>query len=937
MKKILSIILSLILTFSLFGGTFSVSAASSSFETDFSSFTSTECFKKIYDSEGKEVVGKFAFSKTADGLRYKREANEIFYNPSGGDRTTLGGHKAFPVSKTGKGSNAIYEVTANTCYKIELTYNCTVLSQGATIVLTAAFSQGGNADVATNGKSANIKTTVEIGSNKYATIDKTGSATIVGYFTTGELAKEGSSVYNRLYVLLGSTDRSDVDITLTYLKVTPMSKIIVHDVNSGVDTYYYGASGETFSLTDETTAENYIYNSKSLYSKRSTTLYYDEQLKNVVNDAAFANENVTYYVANENVTVENQMAFCGFDTYTLRTHQGNVGFKTMEDAISENAQISNEAAYTGEKSLKVNVAAKSESVVYIGSGYEMSAGATYRLSLHYRAVEKNDNSSVTFCFTSGNGKNSVLYDENLSNNILYVSADQINGSTQWKTATLYYTPAMDCNKADLAPVLCIETDGAAGIFVDSLIISKAVSAEGTSILKEEADGQALRFYFSYDVNNEKLVTDIQKSEIAKRGILYGAEEKIKDNALLTLEESDKNPNVYKKELTLFSSCWDFDNDSGKTTFSAYLKDISKKYYGKKLSVRGYVVLTDGSVFYSEIISESVDSVMEKNNSKDMYYKLSKSSSGDYKNIMIYIPTSDISGKYYIAYNLQYTLSAQPDDMTVANKANTGYNQETYRIMAADLVEKTGDTFTKKVENILHAGELELAIRENRSGVNDFIGGYHGDEIMNYAKLYVDGEQIVINGEEKGITPCRNITFETDTVMYRCASGTKENPKGTAVCNHYLFYEINSKTGFSITQKVEWLVNDFKNDVPMVCMFTVGRYSGTQKITDTIEYYKWDGSYIDTMDATNYGRTDETSLYSSYNGPAYAVAYSKNSGFKATVGYKNVRGLTDTFQNYVWVRPYGDNKIYFKANANRTNQIGEVWEWVNYFNFDYVEK
>jgi hypothetical protein len=276
-------------------------------------------------------------------------------------------------------------------------------------------------------------------------------------------------------------------------------------------------------------------------------------------------------------------------------------------------------------------------------------------------------------------------------------------------------------------------------------------------------------------------------------------------------------------------------------------------------------------------------------------------------------------------------------MTVANKANTGYNQETYRIMGADLVEKTGDTFTKKVEDILHAGELELAIRENRSGVNDFIGGYHGDEIMNYAKLYVDGEQIVINGEEKGITPCRNITFETDTVMYRCASGTKENPKGTAVCNHYLFYEINSKTGFSITQKVEWLVNDFKNNIPMVCMFTVGRYSGTQKITDTIEYYKWDGSYIDTMDATNYGRTDETNLYSSYNGPAYAVAYSKNSGFKATVGYKNVRGLTDTFQNYVWVRPYGDNKIYFKANANRTNQIGEVWEWVNYFNFDYVEK
>ncbi len=254
-------------------------------------------------------------------------------------------------------------------------------------------------------------------------------------------------------------------------------------------------------------------------------------------------------------------------------------------------------------------------------------------------------------------------------------------------------------------------------------------------------------------------------------------------------------------------------------------------------------------------------------------------------------------------------------------------------MGAELVEKSGDSFIIKMNHLLHAGELELAIKE--TGKSDFIGGYHGDEIMKYARFYVDGKEISLKSQAEGIVQCNNITFETDTTMYRCASGTAENKHGTAVCEHYLYYTINSKDGIVVDQKVNWLVNDFKQNVPMVCMFTVGRYSGNTKITDTIEYYKWDGSYVDTVDATGYGIGEEGFGYSSYNGPAYAVAYSKESGYRAFVGYKNIKGLAETFQNYVWIRPYNDNKVYFKANANTTSYVGEVWEWTNYFNFDYV--
>ncbi len=934
MKKILSIILALILTLSLFGGVISANAASTSFETDFSSFTSTECFKKIYDSDGKEIVGKFAFNITEDGLRYKREANEVFYNPSGGDRTTLGGHKAFPVSKTGKAGNTIYEVTAHTCYKIELTYNCTVLSQGATIVLTAAFSQGGNADVATNGKAANIKTTEKIGSNKNATIDKTGSATIVGYFTTGELAKDGSSVYNRLYVLLGSTDKSDVDITLTYLKVTPMSKIIVHDVNSGVDTYYYGASGEKFALQEEAVDEKYLISSKVILSKKASTLYKEETLETVVGNPVFLDgQDVTYYVANENVTLENQEVFCGFDDYVLRKdikNQTNIGFKTLSQAIPENAQISNQTAYTGEKSLKIVTENADESVIYIGNGYELSNGATYRLTLRYRAENTENAGAVTFAFTSGNDAFTIQKGENLTQNTLSISKEQLNDGTIWKSAELYYTPNVTAENKEiyLAPVLSVESTDAVILYVDTLIISKVVSSGGTSILKNENDTQALRFYFNYDLKDENIVTDTKSKKIEKRGVLYASAENISDQSQLNLE----NDSVFKTEITDLSSCWDYDQLSGKTTFSAYLKDIKEKYFDKNLIIRGYVVLSDGTVYYSEVLNESVNSVKEKLNAKDMYYEIVDVGE-EYKDIYVYIPTSDISGKYYIRYNFCYTNSEQ--DLVAANKANSGNNQETYRIKGAYLTEKTGDTFTVKMQGVLHEGELELAIKER--GAVDFIGGYHGDEIMKYAKLYVDGEQITINGQTKGLTPCKEITFETDTTMYRCASGTAENLKGTAVCEHYLNYKINSKNGIIIDQKVTWLVDNFKNDVPMVCMFTIGRYTNGIKITDTVEYYKWDGSYIDTVDATGYGPGAEGTVRSSYHGPAYAVAYSKESGFKAKVGYKITSGLTDTFENKVWIRSYNDNKVYYMTNGGKTSQIGEVWEWTNYFNFDYVEK
>ncbi len=953
MKKFLSIILSAVIIISMLLSAVTVNAATpASFETDFSAYTGTSTFKAAYDSSGKQI--DFTFSKTADGLRYFRKSDEVLYNPTGGDRTHLAGYRVFGVSKTGS-NTSLFEVSANTCYMVELSYNCVTLGEGADITLKTAYNHhGGYAD----GTNDYINMKTEPNGTTDVVINSTGSKKITAYFTTSEII----SNRNRLFMYIDTTLNKgfDLDITFTYLKITPLPSITVVDVNSGNETLYYGVAGTAFSLEYTPAQEIQLANSKGEYVRPAVDLFADSELKNAATSVTFPESgNAVYYIENENVTIENQVAFCGFDSYNLRNKLANTenqtaGFGTLATALANSGTITEEDAYTGSKSLKIvsnGSTADNDVCYYIGNGYEMTEGVTYRLTFRYRAANSNNAGGVTFMFNSANSFSDIPSVDNVSENSLKISADSLNANTVWKRVTLYYTA--DLNPRDnlseytaederllLAPVLrVIPEDGkAASIYVDTCVISKVVESVGTSVLvdesAEQAGAQAIRFFFTYNLNDEKIVTDSASSPVAKRGIIYAASKDLSSPSLLNLENAAENDKIFALEKTDLSSCWSYNEEDGKTVFSFYLKDIPERNLNCRLSARAYVQLEDGTVFYSSVLNESANTVKEKVERKDMYYEF-VDVGNEYKDFNIYIPTTETSGLYYTKFQFKYTKQAQAANIADAQKANTAYNQETYRIQGASLVKKAKDnvTFTE-VYKLLQSGEIEFAVKE--SGTTDFIGGYHGDEIMNWSKLVIDGKEIDLKGEALGISTCNSIVFETDTVMYRCASGTAENTKGTAVANHYLKYVIDSKNGIVLTQNLEWLVGGLKLESPMVCMYTVNRYSNNKIVTDTIDYYKWDGSYIDTVDASIYGPNVEGgNKYSSYAGPAYACAYSKKSGITAYVGYENVEGLKDKFNNYVWIRPYGDNKVYYQANAGSTTVAGEKWEWIDYFYFDYA--
>lgn len=272
-------------------------------------------------------------------------------------------------------------------------------------------------------------------------------------------------------------------------------------------------------------------------------------------------------------------------------------------------------------------------------------------------------------------------------------------------------------------------------------------------------------------------------------------------------------------------------------------------------------------------------------------------------------------------------------MEFCGGCDNGANQKTYRIIGADLVKKTGSNF-EKIQQLLQNGEIEFAFSED--GAGDFVGGFHGDEIMGFAELTADGKTVDLS-KECDLQTCKRLIFETKTKMFRCNSDTTETPSQW-VNNHTLKYTITSKDGICLEQALQWKVSDLKIRKAMACMFTIYRCTDkNERITDVLEYHKWNGDIYDVIDVSNDGPKENYNEYCSYSGPSYVNIYGKDSGIFAQVGYKTVKGIKDELCNHCWIRPYGDNKPYFSVNEGTTVKEDEEWQWINYYKIDYTKK
>ncbi len=947
MKRIFSLIMCLTVAFAWIPTIGAASTSSQGLSVDFSKYKVGKAFKQYCDESGNYVENGYTFKMVEDGLQYKRDKDEVFYNPSKAVKTTLPAYKTFPFSEDGSGKG--YRLKSDTAYQIVLNYNLKSISDDAEVVLGGRAAQyDGSADVAyiTNSKAITMYSDAEM--TKTAVIKELGGGTLTAYFKCDGFNSVNSKIWDALFLVLNSTNASDVELVISSMSIKPISAIEVHYSNGTVKNYV-GEPGSVLNLSDlpVENKETYYYGSLGEYTIKSVKLYNDEALTDLATNVVFPDSGtkILYGIDSESCGTANQVAFCGFDAYSLRNSSiaGNKDFALISGVLSKSSSITDEEAYSGNKSLKIvsdGNTSQDYTCNYIGNGYEMEEGITYQLKLRYKSANTNNNGGVSFKFGCGANRDDIPDIIGNSSNEYTVSKTELNADTDWHEATMVFTADIGNRKnlkTDyqndgyklLAPILnVIPNGGAVSLYIDSIVISRVAIKEDAELITEGSQSTGISLAFSYySDSNGKLSLAGNTETVKEYGIIIGNADEVKNYELNLTDSADNSKiKVYKSDNLEKL----YDSSIGKMTFKV---NVSADKADSKISARGYVRLSDDKVYYSSVNTQSINSIENKDTWDDVYYQVKKPSTGvAYSSFEVYTKSS-VSNIYYINYHFVYTEKAAKPELEFGGGTDDGANQKTYRIIGADLVKKSGNTFTK-VNQLLQNGEIEFAFSE--TGAGDFVGGFHGDEIMEFAELQADGKTVDLTKESQ-LASCKQLVFETKTKMFRCNSDTVTTP-AQQVNSHTLKYTVTSKDGIKLEQSLNWLVSDLKIRKAMACMFTVYRCTDkNERITDILEYHKWDGSVYDVFDVSNVGPKESLAGDCSYSGPSYVNIYGKDSGIFAKVGYKVEKGLQDVFCNTYSIRQYNDNKPYFSVNEKTTVKSGEEWRWVNYYNLDYRKK
>ncbi len=133
---------------------------------------------------------------------------------------------------------------------------------------------------------------------------------------------------------------------------------------------------------------------------------------------------------------------------------------------------------------------------------------------------------------------------------------------------------------------------------------------GVSVMTDEAaeqyNTQGMRVFYKYKLNeNGKLTDGIDEYGITERGILVRGTDV--SNASLTIGNVGKDGVFGIHKYQNLDECWDYDEATRTVTFSMCVPDL-KKDDSRRLTFRGYVVLDNGTVCYTDPSTVSVNDV-----------------------------------------------------------------------------------------------------------------------------------------------------------------------------------------------------------------------------------------------------------------------------------------------------------------------------------------
>lgn len=426
-------------------------------------------------------------------------------------------------------------------------------------------------------------------------IEESGEWTeLVCYFTTpDEYYVDGSNIYNKLFIGFypGPKINYSYDLDTVKIEAVTVTNLYIPS-NSGTTLYksLYGQPGEEIGLPASFIEEVYSTTATTATTKKYTfgKWYSDSAFTTEAIDK-FGNFDQNYYCASVDIAVssaESQEGFCGFDEYYVQAE----GMQFDKTAVT----LSDEKAYTGEISLKATLSAGSSTAFEVrnNNAFEVKNGKTYKLSFYY-------NSDSDFEFGIG------LADAGKASTVAQTAKSvSLAGTGEWSKGELIFSADLSSMPETVKGYVLAATasaDSDATVYIDSMVLSSVTASVGGF----KADEDAMRYMFEYNCGGDDTVV-IEDAEYAvtEHGVLVtGAD----NETSLVLENVGTNGVMQVANSAL--TYWSRNSVTGATVYSVYIKgfDTADDY---QLSARGYVKLSNGEVYYSDILTSSYNEAVE---------------------------------------------------------------------------------------------------------------------------------------------------------------------------------------------------------------------------------------------------------------------------------------------------------------------------------------
>ena len=412
---------------------------------------------------------------------------------------------------------------------------------------------------------------------------------IVTYFTTPKKYTDNSytsgNICDKVYIALGPSTSALVQYDITNVKLEYASKANLYYDKGGETELYttlYGEPGSALTFPKNTTEEFYSSENSQggIITYNFESWYLDKDYTEAA-PAKFGNVDTSFYTKDTSSSyssTENQDGYCGFDTYGQ-----SYGGVSIDNTA---AKITNTEAYTGNASMLVTKDTAFE--IRNENAINVIAGKTYNISFYYKSAS---NLSVGI----GVGKANAL-----PSTASAVKTIKLNAANEWTKALITLTLPYGTTDGYALALIADVTDNA---YFDNIIVSSVASSVGA----EKSDDD-LRFMFTYDtaveLSDSTLVIEDQSYTVTERGILV----KDSENSAELIKENFGKNGVVGTVLTNLENYYTYNSVTGAVVYSVRVDGAA---LSDNFTARGYVVLNNGTVYYTDLLTSSLSVAKEK--------------------------------------------------------------------------------------------------------------------------------------------------------------------------------------------------------------------------------------------------------------------------------------------------------------------------------------